>query len=91
MLQTENREILRSNMMNAALFYPGGFLLAALLPKEYHIFVTVLILLLFSISIKLIQHALLLDRGSLMMYFITHWVHYSEADRFFCVIFLKSE
>ena len=65
MLQTGNREILRSNVMNMALFYPGGLLLAAILPKERRIPITVVILLLYSISIELIQQALNLGRGEI--------------------------
>ena len=33
---TGNKELLRSNFMNAALFYPAGLLLASLLPKKFH-------------------------------------------------------
>lgn len=65
MLQTGNREILRSNMMNIALFYPGGLLLAAILPKERRIPITVAILMLYSISIELTQQALFLGRGEI--------------------------
>lgn len=65
MFLTGNREILRSNMMNVALFYPGGLLLAALLPKERRIPSTMAILLVYSISIELIQQALYLGRGEI--------------------------
>jgi len=34
MCATGNREILRSNFMNVALFYPAGLLLGAILPKN---------------------------------------------------------
>ena len=65
MFLTGNREILRSNMMNVALFYPGGLLLAVVLPKERRISSTMAILLLYSISIELIQQALYLGRGEI--------------------------
>lgn len=65
MFLTGNREILRSNMMNVALFYPGGLLLAAVLPKERRISITMAILLVYSISIELIQQALYLGRGEI--------------------------
>lgn len=55
-----NPEIYRSNIMNAALFYPGGLLLAALLPRERdarsRLLWTVLLLGLFSLGIELSQY-----------------------------------
>ena len=63
--ETGNREILRSNFMNVALFYPGGLLLSAILPKKRRIPIAVAALLLLSVSIELVQHALLFGRGEL--------------------------
>lgn len=65
MLQTGNREILRSNMMNLALFYPGGLLLAAILPEDRRFSTTVAVFLLFSVSIELTQQTLYLGRGEM--------------------------
>ena len=65
MFLTGNREILRCNLMTGALFYPGGLLLAVVLPKERRISSTMAILLLYSISIELIQQALYLGRGEI--------------------------
>ena len=54
-----NREILRSNLMNALLFYPGGLLAGSLLPRRAGNSRTILILAafaLFSLGIELTQY-----------------------------------
>lgn len=54
------KELLRSNFMNAVLFYPGGLLLMALLPEKWHSRLKLpLVLLLFtgfSFAIELVQY-----------------------------------
>jgi glycopeptide antibiotics resistance protein len=55
-----NREILRSNFMNAVLFYPAGLLLASLLPEKWHAGRRLLIVLLLcthlSLAVELTQY-----------------------------------
>lgn len=65
MMDTGNREILRSSFMNVALFYPGGLLLAAILPKRWRLAVTVVAFAALSMSIEITQHALFLGRGEI--------------------------
>lgn len=54
------KELLRSNFMNAVLFYPAGLLLVSLLPEKWHSWVSLLIVLLlctgFSLAIEFAQH-----------------------------------
>ena len=60
MLESGNREILRSNFMNALLFYPAGLLGASLFPGKWpvwkRIVVTVALLCLLSIGIEAVQY-----------------------------------
>lgn len=63
--QTGNREILLSNFMNGALFYPAGVLLGAILPKRWRLPVAAAVLVAFSLSIELSQYALELGRGEM--------------------------
>ena len=69
MLETGNREILRSNLMNVALFYPAGLLFMAALPKRWgyarRLGLTVLLFGLFSLSIELVQYRYLLGRAEI--------------------------
>jgi glycopeptide antibiotics resistance protein len=55
-----NKEILRSNFMNGALFFPGGVLLGTLLPKRWNkfgrILAGVLLLGLMSAGVEWIQY-----------------------------------
>lgn len=61
MIQTGNREILRSNFMNTALFLPGGLLLGQLLPRTHAPWVRALtalgLLILFSLGVEACQYA----------------------------------
>lgn len=54
------RELLRSNFMNAVLFYPAGLLLVSLLPEKWHSWLRLLIVLLlftdFSLAIEFAQY-----------------------------------
>ena len=54
------KELLRSNFMNAVLFYPAGLLLASLLPEKWHSRRRLLIVLLlctgFSLAIEFAQY-----------------------------------
>ena len=58
---TGNIEILRSNFMNAVLFYPGGMLTAALLPRKWPLWVRILLTAVlytgFSAGIEYYQYA----------------------------------
>lgn len=66
MFATGVSEIIRSNFMNVALFYPAGLLTASLFPKRwqhYHTIISVGILLaLFSLSIEYIQFSFALGK-----------------------------
>lgn len=61
-----NRELLRSNFMNMALFYPGGLLGAGLLPVKrrrwLRCLAVVLVLTLMSIAIEWLQYRFALGR-----------------------------
>ncbi|MGM9600379.1 MAG: VanZ family protein [Faecousia sp.] len=56
----ENREILRSNFMNVALFYPAGLLACELLPKSWRrakkVFLITALLVLASAGIEFCQY-----------------------------------
>lgn len=60
MLESGNREILRSNFMNALLFYPAGLLGASLLPRKWpvwcRILLTLVLLTLLSVGIEGLQY-----------------------------------
>ena len=64
-----NPEIYRSCFMNAVLFYPGGLLLAGLLPRHgsyrRRMLCTVICFGLFSLSIELCQHFLQLGTAEI--------------------------
>lgn len=64
-----NPEILRSNFMNAVLFFPGGLLLGALLPRRWpksRSALTVIALsLCFSSAIEYVQFTQLLGQGEI--------------------------
>ena len=66
MLQTGNREILRSSFMNVALFYPAGLLTASLLseqwPRRRKLMVTAIVFALFSLAIECTQSFCALGR-----------------------------
>ena len=53
------KELLRSNFMNAALFYPAGVLLVSLLPEKWYFYLRLLVVLILftavSLSIELAQ------------------------------------
>lgn len=61
---TGQREILRTNFMNTALFYPAGLLAAALLPKRWRYWLTLLIAIfaVFSFGIEYAQYHWVLGR-----------------------------
>jgi len=64
-VETGNREIYRSNLMNVALLYPGGLLLVALLPKRWHwrrCVASVLVLAAVSVGIEFVQYRYALGR-----------------------------
>ena len=54
------KELLRSNFMNAVLFYPAGLLMISLLPEKWHSLLKLLIVLIlftgFSLSIEFAQY-----------------------------------
>lgn len=64
-----NPEILRSNFMNAVLFYPAGLLFASLLPRTWKwwhsVVLTLLLLTLVSVGIEYIQYAYALGRAEI--------------------------
>lgn len=65
-VQSGNREIYRSNLMNVALFYPAGLLTASLLPERWRRWcrcaLTVLLLTAVSAGIEFAQFRLALGR-----------------------------
>ena len=69
MQATGNIEILRSNFMNVILFYPGGMLAAALLPKKWPAWVRVVVVFLaftgLSIGIESFQYAAAAGRAEI--------------------------
>lgn len=56
----ESRELIRSAFMNVILFFPGGLLLAALMPENWNfrqgMCCVILVYMLFSLPIELIQY-----------------------------------
>ena len=68
-LSGEHSEMYRSCIMNALLFYPGGLLLAGLLPQRlryrHGMLCTVVCFGLFSLSIELCQHFLQLGTAEI--------------------------
>lgn len=65
MLHTGNRELLRSNFMNAALFYPAGLVLAAFLPARRRFPATLMTMAAISLVIEVLQHSLALGQGEI--------------------------
>lgn len=57
---TQNMEILRSNFMNVALFYPAGLLLALVVPYQWSFFrrflMVTMVFALYSLTIELMQY-----------------------------------
>lgn len=68
-LATGNREVLRSCLMNVALFYPAGLLYAALLSKHRstarRAVITAVVFAIVGSSIEVIQYALCLGRAEI--------------------------
>lgn len=66
LLSGGNKEILRSNFMNGALFFPGGVLMGALVPRRWPLRAKVLmgtvILGAFSVGVEYMQYAFALGR-----------------------------
>lgn len=64
-----NIEILRSNFMNTALFFPAGLLLGRLLPRRWSALCRLLTVLLlfagFSFAVEIVQYSRLLGHGEI--------------------------